>query len=381
MRPLLDVAKLVSERVQKFAGERPYVATGAMDDTGRIDPVPVTYGGRPSRADLQVQPGDVCMARMRSTLKVREVAQGDEAFILSTGFAVFRPLPGVLEPSYLRHWLRSPGLQAEKDRLCTGAVQPAITNGGLEELKIPLVPIEEQRRIAAVLDAADALRAKRREALAKLDTLTQAVFADMFGRLGAYDRKPFGDLLVQSPRNGISPSSTGTVSGRVLTLDAITRSGFDAGCQKEGTFVAPHARDKTVDKRDFLICRGNGNLSLVARAAFPDENLPGVAFPDTIIAARPDPELVGRAYLAHIWTLDVVRRQVEALARTTNGTHKINQGAVASIEIPTPPLTEQGRFADAVEAIGVAAKAQRISLEHLDTLFVALQQQAFRGEL
>ena len=49
------------------------------------------------------------------------------------------------------------------------------------ELQIPLPPLAEQKRIAGILDAADALRAKRREALAQLDTLLQSTFLDMFG--------------------------------------------------------------------------------------------------------------------------------------------------------------------------------------------------------
>ena len=51
----------------------------------------------------------------------------------------------------------------------------------LKSLRIPLPPLAEQKRIAGILDAADALRAKRREALAQLDTLLQSTFLDMFG--------------------------------------------------------------------------------------------------------------------------------------------------------------------------------------------------------
>ncbi len=53
--------------------------------------------------------------------------------------------------------------------------------GAFAKLKIPLPPLAEQKRIAGILDAADALRAKRRESLAQLDTLLQSTFLDMFG--------------------------------------------------------------------------------------------------------------------------------------------------------------------------------------------------------
>ena len=64
--------------------------------------------------------------------------------------------------------------------VATGANYPAVSNAK-EGSKIPLPPLAEQKRIAGILDAADALRAKRREALAQLDTLLQSTFLDMFG--------------------------------------------------------------------------------------------------------------------------------------------------------------------------------------------------------
>ena len=63
------------------------------------------------------------------------------------------------------------------ERRNSGAHREAISRS----LRIPLPPLAEQKRIAGILDAADALRAKRRESLAQLDTLLQSTFLDMFG--------------------------------------------------------------------------------------------------------------------------------------------------------------------------------------------------------
>ena len=70
---------------------------------------------------------------------------------------------------------------ADFSTVITGVAQPQITRQTLSRLQIPLPPLAEQKRIAAILDAADALRAKRRETLAQLDTLLQSTFLDMFG--------------------------------------------------------------------------------------------------------------------------------------------------------------------------------------------------------
>src|SRR6185437_3217663 len=86
-----------------------------------------------------------------------------------------------IEPKFFVHYLRQNHIRAQ---MISRAGKVAITNINQERLgslKIPLPPLPEQRRIADVLDRAEALRAKRRAALAQLDTLTQAIFIDMFG--------------------------------------------------------------------------------------------------------------------------------------------------------------------------------------------------------
>ena len=65
--------------------------------------------------------------------------------------------------------------------VATGANYPAVSDAKVKASKIPLPPLVAQKRIARILDATDALRVKRREALAELDTLIQSILLDMFG--------------------------------------------------------------------------------------------------------------------------------------------------------------------------------------------------------
>lgn len=104
------------------------------------------------------------------------------------------------------------------------------------KIKIPLPPLEEQRRIAAILDKAEALRAKRREAIAKLNQLLQSVFVEMFvgkdfpevtvgelalARKGAIRTGPFGSQLLHSEftDHGI----------KVLGIDNAVKNTFSQG--------------------------------------------------------------------------------------------------------------------------------------------------------
>ncbi|WP_395153857.1 restriction endonuclease subunit S [Ilumatobacter sp.] len=126
---------------------------------------------------------------------------------------VERDLPGVyfqkaihrvrcspkLDPHFLFRYMEFAAPTGRLDDFSSEATIKHLTGVKLRRLPIPLPPIEEQRRIAAVLDATDALRAKRRQAIAKLDTLTQAIFIDMFGDLANNSRRwpirRIGDLV------------------------------------------------------------------------------------------------------------------------------------------------------------------------------------------
>jgi type I restriction enzyme S subunit len=85
-------------------------------------------------------------------------------------------------------------------------------------------------------------------------------------------------------------------------------------------------------------------LTLVGLGEFPAEDDTNTVFPDTMIAARLRKDLVDKMYLSIAWKQGSIRRQIESLARTTNGTAKVNQAALESIELLLPPLRAQEGF-------------------------------------
>ena len=260
-----------------------------------------------------------------------------------------------------------------------------IKKSAFAEFQIPRPPIAEQKRIAGILDAADALRAKRREALAQLDALLQSTFLDMFGdpvtNPMGWEERTLGELAQESFRNGLSPSTKGTVDGEVLTLSAITRGRFDFAAKKRAGFDKQPSPSQRLSTDTFLICRGNGNRRLVGTGAYPDRSSNRVCFPDTMIGVAISPSVLAAAYLQNVWRSRRVRRQIERGARTTNGTHKVNQRLLSSIVFPVPPTDLQLRFAAIAESVELQRASQRAHLAELDTLFASLQSRAFRGDL
>jgi type I restriction enzyme S subunit len=178
-------------------------------------------------------------------------------------------------------------------------------------------------------------------------------------------------------RNGISPSKSGTVSGKVLTLSAITRGAFDPAAFKESLFAAPLVSEQSVSRSSFLICRGNGNPELVGRGAFPTADMPDTAFPDTMIALRGVSGELFPAYLSALWATDFLRSQIKAAAKTTNGTYKISQGGIMSFELPLPPVSLQTAFAEQVQRLEAISRALDTAAAKAEAMAVALSAQVF----
>ena len=286
-----------------------------------------------------------------------------------------------LNARYLYHFMSLYVGQLRRMRI--GGVIKYIKLGYLTEAEIPLPPLLEQRRIATILDKADAIRQKRQEALALTDEFLRSAFLEMFGdpvtNPKGWEVAGLADLVGGPVRNGLSPSNRGSYPGQVLTLSAITKGIFQAKKHKEALFDTELPKDKRVDSRDFLICRGNGNIDLVGTGVFPTKSLPDVLFPDTMIGFRINLDNVTRSYLEILWKSRLIRRQIEKGARTTNGTYKINQNILNSISFPLPPIKIQQQFDNI--AIHVVRVAKNMSDEIDTTLFDSLTQRAFRGEL
>ena len=260
------------------------------------------------------------------------------------------------------------------------AAVPGLNRDDAYRKRLLLPPLDEQRWIARLLDKADGVLGLRQRSLECLITLRQALLARMLGS----DHDPvvaFGDLLAGPLGNGISPAAAGTHAGAVLTLSALRGGGFNERAQKPCLFAKPPAPRQLVTRGTFLVSRGNGNLHLVGAGAVVPDDLPGVAYPDTMIGARIDHRQVTPEYLEAVWASTTVRDQIERVATTTNGTYKINQTKLAMVEVPLPALEQQAAFSRCAWRITEHWSCVVDHLHGLDALFASLQHRAFSGTL
>ena len=123
--------------------------------------------------------GTVLYSKLRPYLN--KVVVADDDGIATTELVPLRCDESKIAPSYLAHFLRSATFLAFASNAVAGAKMPRMVMGEFWSYPVPLPPLPEQRRIAAILDQAETLRTQRCTALSLLDSLTQSLFLDMFG--------------------------------------------------------------------------------------------------------------------------------------------------------------------------------------------------------
>ena len=276
------------------------------------------------------------------------------------------------------------------DRLVDRAAKGKTLNKAkLKILKIPLPPLAEQKRIAAILDAADALRAKRREALAQLDTLLQSTFLDMFGDPVT---NPMGweiegfDNWLDNIDSGWSPKCLNrkALIGEwgVLKLGAVTWCEFDDSDQKAlPPSLAPRP-ELEVAPGDLLFTRKNTH-DLVAAVAYVHKVRPRLMLSDLIFRLRLKSGIEIKP--AFLWQLLIQPKQRQVIQKFAGGSAgsmpNISKTKLKTLKLIKPPLDLQHRFAAIVESVEQQKASQRTHLAELDTLFASLQSRAFRGDI
>ena len=296
--------------------------------------------------------------------------------IVSPAYKVWDVNSDVVFPKYLEMVMRSPRSIAFYKSKLNGSVnrRGRMTDGDFLGMPVPYFELSEQMRIVDIMIRSKAIIEERMQQLLTLDDLIKARFVEMFGECKT--SCPASSFM-SDLRNGVSPSTSGKIHAKVLTLSAITQGKFDPDMWKDGLFDEDPPADKRITATDFYMCRGNGNKKLVGAGVCSATDREDLVFPDTVIAAHVDTSQVSLPYLFVAWMLPEVRDQIEAGARTTNGTFKINQQIISRIKVPIPPIELQNQFATFIAQIDKSKFAIQQSLKETQTLFDSLMQQYF----
>jgi len=334
----------------------------------------------PSRARQIVTNGDVLVSTVSpSSNTVAYVHSCFDGATASTGFCVLRPQPYALHSRYLYHWVKTNSFVRYLTKFERGAIFPAVSDQVVKATPIPTPTIEEQRRIAAVLDAAEALRAKCRQALAKLESLTQVVFNDMFGR-DVSDKRwvttKLGDIS-----EVISGATPKTSEKSYWDGDIYWATPKDLS-DLNGPYI--NTTSRTISAEGIQSCSASllpvHSVLLSSRApiGYVAINKVPIATNQGFKSFVPDRTYVDSRFLYEY--LRQYRPQLESLG--SGATFKeVSKRVIEKIEISLPPLQLQEQFGNALDAVETMRIKLSEALVGLDALFASLQQRAFRGEL
>lgn len=292
------------------------------------------------------------------------------------------PDPKVADTQYIYHALSSqvPNLIS----MGVGGAQPNINQGIIKGLEIPLPPLPEQRRIAAILDQANALRAKRREALVQLDSLTQSIFTDMFGdpiqNPKGWKTCSLGDLL-STIRNGINAEQSDDENGWPISrIETIWNGSVDPTRIR---YIDPDEAaltDFKLDIGDILFSHINSPEHIAKTAIY--EGVPSILIHGVnLLRLRGDDSIVEPKWLLYLLKHAATRTYFRTRCKKAVNQASLNQQDIKAFKCIFPPKREQEIFSDRIKCLEKLKVIYSLSLSELNTLFSSIQHRAFRGEL
>jgi len=273
-------------------------------------------------------------------------------------------------------------LKPKLECMAPATTLPIVSKSKFAELTIPVPPLAEQRRIADVLDRAEAVRARRRAALAELDALTQSIFLDMFGDPSTNPKgwpiRMIGDLL-ESASYGTSEKSALTGEIPVLRMNNITRTGEMDFTDLKFMDLEPAHFDRFLVRTGDVLFNRTNSPDLVGKTGVFRETKP-MAYAGYLIRLRPNRDN-NPEYLSAFLNTRYSKCMLRGMCKSIIGMANINATEIQAMNIPQPPLLLQHEFSMRVVSVEKLKVVHRASLAELDELFIALQEMAFRGEL
>ncbi|MEA5507557.1 restriction endonuclease subunit S [Halotia wernerae UHCC 0503] len=294
--------------------------------------------------------------------------------ICSTDILPILPRSNV-DRKFLFHFLRQPKMVDYANSRAVGVNLPRLSPSVLANFEIPIPPLEEQKRIAEILDRAEELRSKRREAIAQLDTLTQAIFLEMFGdplsNPKGWKVKTCKNIcsritvgIVVQPASYYQEYGVPALRSQNIKPNSISTDNLVFFSQSDNETKLAKTRVKAGDV--VLVRTGQPGTA----AVIPEE-LDGVNAIDLLITT-PCKDVVDSVYLCSFFNSSWVKKLV--LSSQVGQIQKhLNVGILNNAQIICPPLPLQQEFAHRVKSVEKLKTAHRASLSELDALFVSLQ--------
>jgi len=362
----------------------PYVGLEHIDSEGRISWGPTVGGTGVRSTKFRFTSRHILFGKLRPYL--RKVARPKQSGVCSTDILPLLPKDG-MDRDFLFHLLRTDDTINRATAACSGANLPRLspTKFRTFEFRVPR-SISEQKRIAAILDKADAIRRKRRQAIRMNDEFLRSVFIDMFGDPATnpkgWKTGIFGDVVSRLEGGKNIAETNEETSRRVLKVSSVTYGEYRP---EESKFIPndfPVPESYWVRPGDLLISRAN-TKELIGATAFVWETPPNMMLPDKIWRfVWRDPNNIDPLFIHELTRTPFIKREIARRASGTSGSMKnIAKPKLLGVPIPIPPSNLQKRFGDFARRIHKVTERLSFVQSTPDDLFQSLQQRAFQGKL
>ena len=351
-----------------------------VTDDGKVDSSTIRTVEEVKKGFTSFRENDVLFAKITPCM---ENGKGGIARNLKNGFGFGSTEFHVLRPSssvtseWLYYLLSWPVFRKECEKNMTGSAgQKRVPKSFLENYTLRVPPLDEQRRIAAVLDKVSDLIAKRREQLDKLDELVKARFVEMFGdetETGRWPSCTIADIADVCVGVVIKPTQYYTNNG----IPAFRSLNIGEMCVKDDEWVyftkEGHQKNQKsiVRQNDVLVVRSGAP----GTACVVTEQYDGYNAVDIIIA-HPDNTKINSTFLAEFTNMPHGKNQIRERTGGAAQQH-FNVSGYKALHLIMPPMCQQEEFASFFEQTNKSKLTIQQSLDKMETLKKALMQEYF----
>jgi len=293
---------------------------------------------------MRFKPGQVLYGSRRTYL--RKVALADfEGICANTTFVLESKDPNVLLPELLPFIMQTEAFHEHSVKQSKGSVNPYVNFSDLAWYEFALPPLHEQRRFAELLLAFQCLQEEHQTATNTAEALI-ASFAETFLAYHQEHHCSVDTLLLEPPKNGISPRTNGDGKGyRTVSLSAIVNGSFVPEGNEKYADVDHHRVEAFfVQRGDIFVVRGNGNRLLAGKCGIARWDYSDLFYPDLLIRLRFDPSKIMPEFAGLQWNCATIHNRLISRAKSTNGIWKINGTDIREHELITPARELQMEF-------------------------------------